>query len=58
MFKRERLAEETDAELICCPVSREDCLARLESSEALRYHKTEWHGYIDKWFDVFKDNKY
>ncbi|MEK5278625.1 HNH endonuclease signature motif containing protein [Paenibacillus sp. FSL H7-0735] len=54
-FKRERMAEDTGAELIFCPVSREDCLARLESSEALRYRKDEWRGYIEKWFEQYRE---
>ncbi|AIQ17058.1 hypothetical protein H70357_10600 [Paenibacillus sp. FSL H7-0357] len=54
-FKRDRLAEETGAELIYCPVSREDCLARLESNEALQYRKDEWRGYIEKWFEQYRE---
>ncbi|WP_375104634.1 HNH endonuclease signature motif containing protein [Paenibacillus sp. RS8] len=54
-FKRERLAEETGAELIFCSVSREECLSRLESEESLRYRKDEWRGYIEKWFEQFQN---
>lgn len=53
-YKRERLAEDLGAELIFCDVSKEECLMRLESvTDARRYMKDEWRGYIEKWFEKY-----
>lgn len=53
-FKRERLADDTGAELIFCDVSKEECLCRLELDEERRHRKEEWKKYIDKWFDQYR----
>lgn len=52
-YKRERLAEELEAELIFCNVSREECIRRLELDEERKYRKDEWLKYINKWFDQY-----
>jgi hypothetical protein len=52
-YKRERLAEDLGAELIFCEVSKEECIRRLDLDEGRRYRKDEWHGYIEKWFELF-----
>lgn len=54
-FKRERLADELGAELVFIDVSREECLARLEADERLQYRRPEWRGYIDKWFETYRE---
>lgn len=54
-FKRERLADDLGAELVFCNASHEECLRRLDADENLRYRKDEWHKYIDKWFDQYRE---
>lgn len=53
-FKRERLADDTGAELIYCAADYDQCIARLKTEEALRYRQDEWRGYIDKWFEQYQ----
>lgn len=52
-YRREQLANNLGAELIFCDVSKDECLARLETDEALRCRKDEWTRYIDKWFERY-----
>jgi hypothetical protein len=52
-FRREKLADDLDAELIFCDVSKEECLRRLEVDADRRYRKDEWRGYIEKWFEEY-----
>lgn len=54
-YKRERIANDLDAELIFCEVSKEECLQRLEQDEDRRYRKDEWQEYIHKWFDTYTE---
>jgi hypothetical protein len=53
-FKRERIANDVGAEMIFLEATKEDCFARLEEDERLRFRKSEWRGYIEKWFDQYK----
>jgi hypothetical protein len=53
--KRERLAEDIGAELVFCDVSKDECLSRLDVDELLQYRKAEWRGYIDKWFEQYRE---
>jgi len=54
-FKRERLADELGAELVYIEASREECYARIEADERLRFRKAEWRGYVDKWFEQYRE---
>jgi predicted kinase len=54
-YKREKLADELGAELVFCDTGREECLARLATSEQLRYRQAEWRQYIDKWFEQYQE---
>lgn len=54
-FKRERLADDLGAELVFCNASREECLSRLAADEDRRYRVSEWRGYIDKWFEQYRE---
>lgn len=54
-FKRERIADTLGAELIYIDVSREECYARIEEDERLMYRKAEWRGYVDKWFEQYRE---
>ncbi|MDP4095462.1 hypothetical protein OIN60_01475 [Paenibacillus sp. P96] len=54
-FKRERLAKDTGAELIYCAAAYDQCIARLQSEEALRHRQDEWRAYIDKWFEQYQE---
>nr|WP_274363826.1 MULTISPECIES: HNH endonuclease [unclassified Paenibacillus] len=53
--KREWLASELGAELVFCASTKEDCLQRLETDEDRRYRKDEWRGYIEKWFEQYRE---
>lgn len=50
-YKREKIADDTGATIILCDVSKDECMLRLESDEALRFRKDEWKRYIDRWFE-------
>ena len=52
-YRREKLADDLGAELVFMDVTKEECLKRLEGDEDRRYRKTEWRGYIGKWFDQY-----
>lgn len=52
-YKRERVANDLDAEIIFCNVSKEECLKRLDLDELRKYRKDEWKEYIDKWFEQY-----
>lgn len=52
-YRRERLAEELNAELVFCNTSKDECLRRLEVDEERRFRKDEWRGYIAKWFEKY-----
>jgi len=54
-YKREKLANDLGAELIFCDVSKAECLRRLESDEKLLYRKSDWQGYIEKWFEQYSE---
>jgi hypothetical protein len=54
-YKREKVANDTGAELIFCDVSKEECLRRLELDEDRKYRKDEWQGYIEKWFESYTE---
>ena len=49
-YKRDKIADDLDAEHIFCDVSKEECLRRLELDADRRYRKDEWRSYIEKWF--------
>lgn len=49
--ERERLCKELGAREIFIDLSKEECLARLESCEDR--DKTEWSGYIEDWFSRY-----
>ncbi|WP_407702112.1 ATP-binding protein [Tumebacillus lacus] len=53
-YKREKLAADLGAELVYCEATKEECYARLATSEQLRYRGAEWRGYIDKWFEQYQ----
>lgn len=53
-FKRNRLADDTGAELVYIEADLDTCLSRLESDEALRFRKDEWRKYIDKWYEQYQ----
>ena len=53
--ERERLAKETNANLIFLDVDKETCIKRLEACNDYRAdHKEEWINYIDKWFSEYR----
>jgi len=52
-YKRERMANDLNAELIFCEASKEECLQRLAMDEQRQYRQAEWQGYIDKWFEQY-----
>jgi len=54
-FKRNRTASDVGAELIFINASNEECLSRLEMDERLKYRKAEWRGYINKWFEQYRE---
>lgn len=54
-YKRDRLADELGADLIYCNVSQEECIRRLGVDQDLQYRKDEWLGYINKWFDQYRE---
>ncbi|WP_199615530.1 hypothetical protein [Paenibacillus alkalitolerans] len=54
-FKRERTADELGAELVFINASREECYSRLAVDERLQYRQVEWRGYIDKWFEQYRE---
>lgn len=54
-YKRERIANDLDAELIFCDVSKEECLDRLKTDEDRRHRQEEWQKYIEKWFDSYTE---
>jgi hypothetical protein len=53
-YQRDKLIEELGAQPIFCDVSKDECVARLQAEESLRYRKAEWAGYIDKWFEQYQ----
>lgn len=53
-FDREKLAKDLGAELIYINSDKEECIRRLESClDYRKNNKTEWIGYINKWFEEF-----
>lgn len=52
-FKRQRLADRLGAELVYVEATREQCIDRMLSEKSLVNQRTEWEGYIDKWFEKF-----
>jgi hypothetical protein len=49
-YERERLAKTLGAELIYCESTKEECLARVESSGRPK----EWKDYVLKWWEIFE----
>ena len=55
-YVRDKLAEDTGAELIYIESTKELCLNRLEMCEDYRIqNKIEWEGYIEQWFEDFSN---
>ncbi len=54
-YQRERLADELGAELIFCECSKEEAIARIDMDDGRRKMKTEYVGYIEKWFELFSE---
>jgi predicted kinase len=52
-YQREKIADDTGAELIYCEASKEECMARLMIDADRQCRKDEWKQYIDKWFDRY-----
>lgn len=52
-FKRERLAEELGAELVCIEATKEECYARLNVDQERKYRVAEWQKYINEWFEKY-----
>lgn len=52
---REKLADDLGAELVFCNVSQDECLRRLYLDEGRRFRRDEWEGYIQKWFDTYRE---
>jgi hypothetical protein len=52
-YKRDRLANETGAEVIFMNLPKEECLKRLEQDTDRRDWKAEWKQYIEKWFEEY-----
>jgi len=52
-YKREKLCNDLDAELIFCETSKEECMVRLAADIDRLTIKDEWTTYINKWFDTF-----
>lgn len=54
-FQRDKLIQDLGAESIYCSLSKDECLVRLEAEESLKHRKSEWMGYIDKWFEQYRE---
>lgn len=54
-YKRERMVNDLDAELVFLDVSKEECIQRLEQDEDRQYRQDEWRGYIEKWFQSYTE---
>lgn len=52
---REKLADDLGAELVFCNVSQDECLRRLYMDDDIRFRRAEWEGYIQKWFDTYRE---
>jgi hypothetical protein len=52
-YKRERVANETGAEIIYCEIDKEECLNKLKVDEDRQYRIKEWTCYIEKWFEQY-----
>ena len=50
-YKRDRVAEQTGAEIIRIEATRDECMARLKLDPLRHSIEKEWQSYIDKWFD-------
>jgi hypothetical protein len=49
-YERERLAQTLGAELIYCESTKEECIARLETSSRLE----SWREYIEGWWEKYE----
>jgi hypothetical protein len=54
-YKRERLAEELDAELVYCECSKEEAIRRIDFDEHKRNMRAEYAGYIERWFEQYTE---
>lgn len=52
-YQREKLCDDLGAELIFMNVSKDECIARLNMDTDRLSVKTEWAGYIEKWFNSY-----
>lgn len=54
-YKRDLVTKETGAEPVFIECTREACLMRLDAIRDDRSKsKSEWRGYIDKWFETYQ----
>lgn len=54
-MERKRLMDATGAELIHIDTNKEECLQRLYNDPERQHVITEWEGYIDEYFNKFKE---
>lgn len=54
-FKRERTADDIGAELVYIEATKDTCLARLAADDLRQHVQDEWRGYIDKWFEQYRE---
>lgn len=54
-YKRDDIVNNIGAELIFLDVQKEECYARLEQDIDRQSMVTEWKGYIDKWFNNYRE---
>jgi hypothetical protein len=54
-YKREKMANDLGAELVFIDTPKEECLYRLEMDEDRQYRQDEWRGYVNRWFDIYKE---
>lgn len=52
-YQREKIADDTGADIIYIEATKEECLQRLYESTALQFRAKEWEQYIDAWFDRY-----
>lgn len=50
-YQREKVAEDTGAEIIYCEATQDECMQRLCVNDALRCRKDEFEKYIYRWFE-------
>lgn len=52
-YKRDKLAQDTGAEIILIEATEDECLARLKSvTDERKHRKQAWAGFIQKWFET------